>query len=660
LEDDLALVRKLLIVLALASLAAPAGAAELAGQVERLEVISRSLAFGGARFGEVGQYEAIVAVAHMRIDPAHPANGQVVDLDKAPREHGVVRYDVDVVLLRPRDAHRASGVLLLDIPNRGGKLGFKVLNDAGAPTDNAAGAGNGFTLRRGHAMLWIGWQGDIALAANGLVLGTRFPVAGAHGQAITGVSEEEAVFDDTKSDGVINLTYPAASLDPAGGTLTVRRSATGEAIAWPGWRYTGNKQMTLMRPAGFDAGAIYQFRYTARDPIVMGLGMTALRDVASFFKAAAPDMAGQANPLADMRPALAMAVGVSQSGRMLRDFIWQGFNANPRGGKVFDAAMPLVAGSRKSFVNARFAQPGRYSTEHLDHLREGDQFPFSYAVTTDPVSGRSDGIFARCLVDSTCPKLMHIDSATEFWQGRSSLVGTDGAGKDIAFPDNVRAYLMASTQHIAAREITVGICKWQNNPARQSPMLRALLDRLADWARDGTAPPASRFPRIADAMLVAPEREAVGFPDLHAIDVTFPGVINALSVVDYARQPALPDLKRAYTLLVPMTDSDGNDIAGVRLPDVAAPLATYTGWNLRRAQFAESQLCDLNGSSVPFAATAREGDPRLPLAQRYPSRLAYTKAVAQAARALRDEGFLLDEDVAAYIERAQAERRLPP
>jgi hypothetical protein len=334
-------------------------------------------------------------------------------------------------------------------------------------------------------------------------------------------------------------------------------------------------------------------------------------------------------------------------------------NADPRGGKVFDVAMPVIAGSRKSFVNARFAAPGRYSTQHLNHLAPGDQFPFSYAVTTDPVSGRTDGIFARCQTDDTCPKLAHIDSAGEFWQGRASLVVTDGAGRDIALPPTVRAYLMASTQHVAAWTPMVGTCQQLNNPAQQGPLLRAMLDNMVAWVGTGKEPPASLFPRIGNAGLVRPLRNEVGFPDLHALGVGFPIVINDLTVVDYSKVPPQPDLARSYQLLVPMTDLDGNDLAGVRLPEVAVPLATYTGWNLRRAGLAPNQLCDLTGMSVPLPATSRDGDPRLPLAQRYPNRMGYAKAVAAAARALRDQGLLLDEDVARYIERAQAEGRIP-
>lgn len=648
----------LLLCASLAQAAPPAPAA----QVERFEIISRAPAFGGTRFDGGGEYEVITAVAHMRIDPRHPANRAIVDIELAPAPDGAVRYKTDVIILRPREAAAASGAMVVEIPNRGNPLFLRMANEGGFALDKAEAAGTGFTWRRGHTMVWIGWQGDVALAEDGVRAGAQFPVASSGAKPITGMSAEEFVFDDTAATSSVSLAYPAASLDQAGAVLTVRAHAASAPVKLPpsAWRYKHAGAIDISRAAGFDSGAIYRFEYLARDPIVMGLGLAAIRDVASFLKSGAPDGAGQPNPLADLRPKVALVVGVSQSGRFLRDLLWEGFNADPRGGKVFEGAMALIAGSRKSFTNARFAQPGRYSTQHIDHLTPGDQFPFTYASTRDPVSGKTDGIFARCEASKTCPRLMHVDSSVEFWQGRASLVVTDGAGKDVALPRDARAYLMASTQHVYADTPRVGICKYPNNPARQAPLVRSLLEALVAWSRDGREPPASRYPRLADAMLVRPERDAVGFPDLSKIGIGFPGVINALQLTDYSTLPASVDAARGYELLVPMTDADGHDIAGVRLPEVAVPLATHAGWNLRRNGFAENQLCGLNGLFAPLPAVLNRNDPRRPLSERYANRMEYAKAVAIAARALRDQGLLLDEDVTRYIERAKNDLRVSP
>ncbi len=625
-----------------------------AGSLERLEILSRDDAFAGASFGDIGKYELIIATAHLKVDPRHPANRVIVDLDKARDADGFVRYKVDVVIVRPREMVKSSRVLMLDIPNRGNKFGHFMLNDARAPLDTRDGAGLGYSARQGHTIVWVGWQGDVKLAGNALTVGASFPVATEQGKPITGFSAEEEVYNDSKTTSTINLTYPAASLERGQAQLTVRPTATAAPTPLAAWHYVNERQVELTRAHGFDAGAIYEFRYLARDPWVSGLGMAALRDVTSFLKTRVPE-----NPLADIRHDVTLAFGFSQSGRYLRDFIWYGFNDDTRGGKVFDGAIPVVSGSRKSFANERFAQPGRYSGQHVDHIKPGDQFPFSYGVTTDPVSGQTDGIFARCQRNNTCPKLMHIDSNVEFWQARASLVISNGVGKDIALPPDVRAYLVSSTQHVPVKEPAMGFCKYLSSPAQSAPMLRGLFEQMVLWTRDGKAPPPTRYPHISDGTLAPPVRELVGFPDLKAIGVTFPSVINALTVVDHSKQPGQPDLNKPYLDLVPITDADGHDVAGVRLPDIAVPLATHSGWNVRRPVFAEDQLCDLNGMYVPFPATERVGDPRTPLKQRYPSRMDYVKAVAASARALRDQGFLLEEDVTRYIERAQTDKRLP-
>ncbi len=634
------------------------GSGAAASVIERFEIVSRAPAFAGAPFEGGGEYETIVAVAHMRIDPRHPANRAIADIDKAGAPGAWIAYKTDVVILRPREAERASRALLVELPNRGHWLFPVMANDADSVPGKPATAGNGFTMRRGHTMVWIGWQGDVPLAANGKAVGMQLPVATEAGAPITGPSFAEAVFDNSDAAGSIALAYPPAPAGLDRGRLTVRAYAGAAPTVIPTWRYSSAAAIAFPRHAMFDAGAIYRFEYQATAPRLMGLGMAALRDVTTFLKSGAADGAGQPNPLADIRPDVALAVGVSQSGRALRDMIWQGFNQAGAGAKVFDGAMPLIAGGRKSFVNVRFAQPGRYSTQHLDHIAYGDQFPFSYAVTTDPVGGRTDGIFARCQATASCPKLMHVDSSVEFWQGRASLVVDNGAGKDIALPSDVRAYLMSSTQHMAAERPAMGVCKYLSNPARQGPAVRALLDHLVDWARSGKEPPASRYPRHADSMLTAPTRDAVGFPDVAGVG--FPAAPNELTLVDYGIGVGQPDRTRRYQLFVPMTDADGNDIAGIRLPDVAVPLATYTGWNLRRKGFAEGQLCGLNGMHLPFPVTSRAGDARKPLAQRYANRLAYAKAVALAARELRDQGLLLQEDVDRYIARARVDARVVP
>ncbi len=631
-----------------------------AGFVERLEITQRGPAYGGQSVPGVGTYEMIAGVAHMKIDPAHRANREIVDLKLAPRgADGLVAYSTDVLILRPTDASKASGVNVFEIVNRGTKIFIPRMNDApDIQVDAAANIGHGWGLRQGHTWVWAGWQGEIKLGDKGKTIGTNFPIATDGDKPITGVVEEEVVFDNANPTGTLALTYAAVRVDAQNGTLTVRAHSAANPTTLPAsaWRYAGANAIEITRPANFDGGAIYSFTYTARDPKVNGLGMAVLRDVTRYLKSAN-------SPVADIKPKANIVVGISQSGRFLRDFIWFGFNANPDGGKVFDGAMPLIAGSRKSFANARFSQGGRYSRQHEDHNVFGGQFPFTYAVTTDPITSERDGIFARCERNNTCPKLMHIDSHLEFWQARASLVVSDGFGQPVPIPQNVRLYTMGSTQHSAPAVASAGVCQTLNNPAKQVPTYRALFDGLVKWSVNNEAPPASNFPTLENGGLAAATREAVGFPDLSGMGIAFPTVINELNVISYVSGLPNPLPQRSYKIFVPRVNADGHDSVGINQPDVAVPLATYTGWNIRKAGFAPGQLCGLNGIMVPFAATAAERnakrDPRPSLAERYPTRADYATKMQAATDALVRGRYLLAEDAARYVSAANTEPKIP-
>lgn len=629
--------------------------------VESLVVTARKPAFAGTSFGDAGPYEYVAGVATVRIDPDHAANRGIVDLGAAAGPDGWVRYRTDVVILRPVAASRASGTLVVEIANRGNKLALARLADAATQYDTAAQAGNGWFMRQGHSLAWIGWQGDVALGRQGQVVGTDFPVARSGNGPIVGQTVEEFVFDDAEKRSRAPLTYPAAEGMPA--RMEVRATPDGAAtVLQPGaWRFVGPAEVEIDRPSSADGGAIYSLVYTAKDPRPMGLGMAAVRDVTLFLKGAAAGAPGAENPLADLRPATTVLFGISQSGRFLRDFIWQDFNRSPAGGPVFDAAMPIIAGSRKSFVNARFAQPGRYSRQHEDHFFPGDQFPFTYATTTDPVTGARDGIFARCGASNTCPKLMHLDSNLEFWQARASLLGVDGRGDAVSVPENVRFYLMGSTQHGPALQSVAGICRHPNNTAVQAPLVRAAFDALVAWAGKGRPPMPSRYP-LSRADLAPLDATAIGFPDLAPMGIDFPTRKNELAVVDPRAVPFRPDPSRRYTTLLPRTNADGHDLAAVLMPDVAVPLATYSGWNLRRAGYAEGELCSINGIQIPLARSEAERqagkDPRPSIAARYRTQSDYVQQVRSAANRLQADRFLLAEDAQRFVDAATREPRV--
>jgi hypothetical protein len=659
-----------------------------AAGIEWLEIKSWSTAFGGTSFGAVGEYDAIVAVAHGKLDPTDPTNAGIVDLDKAPRVDGLVAYETDVVILKPSDLSSARRVLFYDVVNRGNKIALSnYFNEGNADLNAPEGAGNGFLMRQGYTVVFSGWQGDVPMSGDGSRLGTRFPVAtNADGSPITGLSREEIVFDTTTSPTNLALTWPAATLDPTQARLRVKLRQVDEWRNVPTWSYVDQRTVTIDRPADMDAGAIYEFIYPARDPIVMGIGFAAVRDVVSFLKYDTADARGTANPLNDLRGAacemrdaiggcpanptttvdVAVIEGISQSGRFARDYLWQGFNADTNGRQVFDGAMPLIAGSRKTWTNFRFAQPGRWSKQHEDHLQAGDQFPFTYATTTDPISGQTDGLFARCSASGTCPRVMQLDGSGEFWLARASLLVSDGMGREVPLPDNVRAYQLTGTPHGYSQSRVsnpLAACKYSSNIVNAGTTARALAPALVDWIARGVEPPASRFSSIAAGTLAdADSRTAVGFPNLSPIGVSYTGVFNFLHLTNYAVVPPQVATNKPYRVQVPTTDSDGNEVDGVRTPDLAVPLGTHMPWNPRKVGYAEGDQCVSQGSFIPFAATEagrlEAGDPRPSLEERYSSKGDYVARIREAALELRDQRLMLQADVDRWVRWAEEEQAI--
>jgi hypothetical protein len=621
-------------------------------EVVRFEVLSiESPAFEGRVFGLVGTYDRIVARATIAVAPSDPHNAIIVDIDRTPRNaQGLVEATADVEILRPTIAANGNRRLLYDVVNRGGKRALAMFNDsmAGNEAVKAADAGTGFLMSRGYTVVWSGWQGDLR-AGSGRKLITVPTVTG-----VTGLSREEFVFDHMQNPAVAALTYPAADLDPIHAKLTVRaREADPRVVPVDlEFAFDGPDKISIKRPAGFDAGAIYEFIYQAKDPKVMGLGFAATRDIVSFLRNGAADAGGAANIMAGQIDRT-IAFGQSQSGRYLHDFLYLGFNTDESGRVVFDGVMPHIAGGKKMFTNYRFSQPGRNVQQHGDALYPGGEFPFTYPVITDALTGRTDGLLARCLAAGNCPKIIKTDTELEFYQSRASLVATDTQGNPLAMPDNVRLFLLANLQHAAAagaQSAFSATCAFPTNPLYAGPPLRALLVALDDWISRDTPPPASRYPSRADGTLVSPTAEAVGFPKIPGFAYT--GVVARPTVID---DKVMPPVRGAvYPVFVPKTDPDGRSIAGLRLPTLEAPIGTHTGWNLRKAGFGDGELCDNFGSVLPFAKTREErlksGDPRPSLAERYPEAADRMAIIERAAKQLVQDRLLLADDVQSFLQ----------
>jgi hypothetical protein len=645
-----------------------------------LDIRKREPFAGGAEFGKTGPYEKIVAVARFAVDPNHVRNRPIVDLALAPRNgQGLVEFEADVCILAPKDPARGNGALLYDVNNRGNKLALRFFNSAPGSNDPStrAHAGNGFLFRRGYTVVWCGWIGELLPGGGRLLL--RAPVATERGKPIRGVVRYEMSTDRPADSLPLSRReghgcYPPTQRGEAHGVLTWRMREADPRVVVPRGQWSLERrpvppvkrgvagtlgQIRLRVQGGFRPGYLYELACEAEGPIVQGLGFAATRDLLSFLRYDC----SLRNPLrtADGKPAVRRVhgFGVSQSGRFLRNFLYLGFNVDEAKRKVFDGVMPHVAGGGLGFFNHRFAQPGRFNGQHEDHLYPTDCFPFTYGDEIDPFTRRKDGILHRLAAEDPrfLPKVMHTQGAAEYWHRSGSLVHTDPLGKrDAVVPDNVRIYTFGGTQHgPAADPPSRGIADNLLNPADYRPYLRGLLDALDDWVAHGKAPPPSVYPRIDRGTLVDWRQQNTGFPALPG--VRYPEVIQAPSCLDYGPFFASrgiitiePPRKRGdYIVRVPKSGLDGNDWGTLLPPEVAVPLATYTGWNLRRREFgAEAMLAGLMGSYIPFPRNRAErramGDPRLSLAERYGSFEEYRKQFVAGCAKLVKQGYLLKED----------------
>jgi hypothetical protein len=462
------------------------------------------------------------------------------------------------------------------------------------------------------------------------------------------------------------LSYEAATLDQAQARLTVRAREAEVRTEIPPhqWAYADARSIKLL-PDGtnFQPGLIYDFWYPAKDPKVLGVGFAATRDVVSFLRYVVQDRAGTANPVGRSGDApgieAVLAFGVSQSGRYLRDHLGLGFNQDESGRKVFDGILTHVAGIGKVFANYEFGQPYRTRTQHEDHAFPENHFPFAHARLTDPVTGQTGGLWRG---DGFDPLVIEVNTSTEYWQKGASLLHTDPQGRhDLALPPSVRHYLVAGTQHggRSGMRAARGSGRHPRNPHDPTPALRALLVALDRWVTEGIEPPPSRVPTLREGTLVAPKD--LQFPAIPGMEP--PHIANQVDVLTDWVQPESAAAS-PYTPLVPRVDGDGNEVGGIRLPAIAVPLATHTGWNLYQAPYPEGEFCDREGSYVPFARTKAErsaaSDPRPSLEERYGSQAAYVQKVKEAVRELLEARLLLPEDASRFLDEAEGRQLFKP
>lgn len=641
---------------------------------------SQSPTFDGRAFGpngEVGAYEKLRGTAYGELDPRDPRNAVITDIEHVPVNfRGMVEYSMDIFILKPVDLSKGNHKLFIDFNNRG-RMRLGNLNDVALTNDptTAAHAGTGFVMSLGYTIVSNGW--DVGAIGTDAIKVKVPTAANPDGSAITGPSYEYIVFDNATSL-TYRLSYPAATLGKSQARLTVRAHLDDPLTIVPasGWEYTSPAGTAIrLLPSGtpFRQSDIYEFTYTAKSPVVAAIGLAASRDFISFLR---HGTAAAGNPLAgDVRHTISFSV--SQPSRALNDFQALGFNEDEHGRRVIDGLLSWTGGASGAQINYRFAQTGRTERNRQHHLYPEGMFPFAHQPLTDHLSGKRGGRSARCTVSDTCPKRFDVNSANEYWVKAASLLHTDTHGRDLQDPENVRFYLLSGLAHVIGNINDKKNCQQFTNAVNPYPALRALLIALDEWVSKGTTPPDSEVPRrasnAADAVARAGSwtgvvsREALGWPKIPG--VIYNGLITTRYFLDFGpmvddgiltNNPPSVVGRPAYPIFVSKVDEDGNEVAGIRLPPVEAPVATTTGWALRRAGFGEHDGCESDGQHIPFSSTRAErlaaGDPRRSLEERYTDHDGYVRAVAKAAEQLQRRRFLLPADVRSYIDQARAGR----
>jgi len=630
--------RLILIVLSLVAASARAHA-----EVTRVEIRSTTDALGGRTFGSAGPYELLKGTIFFAVDPANPRNRVIADLDKAPKNaQGRVEFSSDLFIIRPKDRSKGNGVLFFDVVNRGNKSLLSVFSRGSRATDFTTESefGDAWLLRQGYTLVFVGWQFDIA--AGKTLTGFTAPIATENGAPIKGwvrmpFIPAAPLASFAYGGGYNTVNYLPVNAQDRSYRLTVREGtfAPSRLVPRDDWQFARVANgVAVPDPAsialkgGFQPGFTYELAYETQNPPVAGLGMAAIRDAASAFRY------GSNQPAAGT---LAYLYGASQTGRLIRHMIHEGFTIDEAGRKVFDAAFIQTGAVGVGSFNERFAQPNE-----LGPFTQ-TKFPFLYKTTVDPVTGREDGLGARIPAGME-PKLFLVDSSSEYWdRGRVAAMrhtAMDGSS-DLDDAVNVRQYHLAGTKHGAgAFPAADNGGQFGENTNDYRWAQRGLMAALDAWARQGVEPPPSTHPNLKEGTLVAHR------------DFRFPAVpgVTQPSFVPGGYRADVPAPYAALPFLLPKVDADGSEVAGIRLPIVSVPLGTLTGWNFRSAKIgAPTTLIAMAGAFMPFAKTKAERerttDPRPSIAERYSGRADYVARVQRAATALAEQRFILREDI---------------
>jgi len=642
------------------------------GRAVRVEVTSQQLVANGKAFGLAGPFEKLIGKVHFAANPSNSANRMITDLSLAPRnERGEVEFASDFFLIRPKEISRGNGTLLYEVSNRGGKGMLSFFNLATSSTNpgEANHFGDGFLLREGYTLLWLGWQFDPPMREG--LMRLYAPAASDQGKPIQGLVRSDFVVTNRTPFHSLadrnHIPYAVADTNAPGTQLTVRDTveAPRQLIPRSEWQFarvedgkTVPDKGHVFLKSGFDPGRIYEVVYASEAPPLVGLGPTAVRDMVSHFKYEADSALG----IAEGSIRRAIGFGISQSGRFLRTFLYYGFNEDESHRKVFDGMLAHVAGGGRGSFNHRFAQPSRDAHPFMNFFHPTDIFPFTDLEQADPETGLSDGLMTH-LKPEFQPRVFYSNSSYEYWGRAASLIHTTVDGtQDAPIPDNVRIYLFAGSQHgPAGFPPTRSIGQQLSNPLDFRWSMRALLKAMNRWLDEGITPPPSRYPRIDNGTFVPAEQ--LGFPKLPGVNFTSrlhrayradygPG-FRTKGVINF--EP--PKIGAPFPMRVPAIDEDGNERAGIKMPELSVPLATYTGWNLfNAASGPTNEISSMAGSFIPFpkdkVERAAKEDPRRSIEERYQNQAEYLGRITQATLELVREGYLLPDDMAEITSRA--------
>ncbi len=634
--------------------------------VVELQLRARSPLADGASFGRVGPYERLDGTIRFAVDPAHPANRCIVDLDRAAGAgDGLAHFQGDFCLVQPTDPTRGNGRLLFDVVNRGRKVAVRLFNRLPSPAvpTEEIDLGDEFLMRRGWTIAWCGWQWDV-VPGPGLMAFEAPQALAADGQPIQGQVLCEFQPVDRDRDRLladrIHHPYVAADTDDPEAELAVRDWTDGPRTVIPRsrWRFARDENgrpvpddRHIWLEGGFEPGRVYEVIYRTRVCPVVGTGLLAVRDTVSFLR---HGTTAAANPCAG-RIQHTYGFGMSQSGRFLRHFLYLGLNVDEAGRQVFDGLNIHVAGARRGEFNHRYGQPSSSSIRSFGHLP-----PF-----------HTDQLLERQRAVGGVPRIVETNTTAEYWRGDCSLLHTDPEGvRDVEPPTEVRLYHFAGTQHGPGRmppEFLGPDGSRSANPSNvvdYAPLLRAALENLDQWVSGGVEPPASSYPHLSDGTAVTRADALQGFSRIRGIAVPLEEQLPTMPRVEVGPDAARgvgsfpATIGEAYRTYVPAVDADGNELAGIRHPDLVVPVATYTGWNLRDPETGGTgQIISMLGSTFPFLATeeerARTSDPRPAILARYKDLDDYLARVRAAAEELVGQRYLLPEDVDVVVDTAR-------